>query len=93
MSENQNLFIKSKYRLKKFLYFFYGEKFFKKIRYDWGKFTKRYEITKNNFRNREVHHHVFNKKLIYETLNYCDFEILDYLEKKEDLIVFCKNNI
>jgi len=51
------------------------------------------EITKNNFRNREVHHHVFNKKLIYETLNYCDFEILDYLEKKEDLIVFCKKNI
>ena len=47
MSENQNLFIKSKYRLKKFLYFFYGEKFFKKIRYDWGKFPKRYEIIQN----------------------------------------------
>ena len=47
MSENQNLFIKSKYRLQKFLYFFYGEKFFKKIRYDWGKFPKRYEIIQN----------------------------------------------
>ena len=53
----------------------------------------RRKIKKNNFKNREVHHHVFNKKLIYETLNYCDFEILDYLEKKEDLIVFCKKNI
>ena len=51
------------------------------------------EITKNNFKNREVHHHVFNKKLIDETLNFCNFEILDYLEEKEDLIVFCKKNI
>jgi SAM-dependent methyltransferase len=49
------------------------------------------EITKNNFKNREVHHHVFNKKLIDETLNFCNFEILDYLEEKEDLIIFCKN--
>ena len=49
------------------------------------------QITKNNFKNREVHHHVFNKKLIDETLNFCNFEILDYLEEKEDLIIFCKN--
>ena len=48
------------------------------------------EITKNNFINREVHHHVFSKKLIYQILEYCNFEILDYLEKKEDLITFCK---
>ena len=30
MSENQTLLIKLKYRVQKFLYFFYGEKFFKK---------------------------------------------------------------
>ena len=30
MSENQTLFIKLRYRIQKFLYFFYGEKFFKK---------------------------------------------------------------
>ena len=47
MSENQSFFKMFKYRIDKFLYFFYGEKFFKKIRYDWGKFPKRYEILQN----------------------------------------------
>ncbi len=44
MSERQNFFIDIKYRFKKFLYLFYGEKFFKKKRYDWGKYPKRFEI-------------------------------------------------
>ena len=44
MSERQNFFINIKYRFKKFLYLFYGEKFFKKKRYDWGKYPKRFEI-------------------------------------------------
>ena len=44
MSERQNLYINIKYKLKKFLYLFYGEKFFKKKRYDWGKYPKRFEI-------------------------------------------------
>ncbi len=44
MSERQNLFINIKYRFKKFFYLFYGEKFFKKKRYDWGKYPKRFEI-------------------------------------------------
>ena len=44
MSENQNLFTKYKYKFKKLKYLFYGEKFFKKKRYDWGKYEKRYEI-------------------------------------------------
>ena len=44
MSERQNLFINIKYKFKKFLYLFYGEKFFKKKRYDWGKYPKRFEI-------------------------------------------------
>ena len=44
MSERFNFFINIKYKFKKFLYLFYGEKFFKKKRYDWGKYPKRYEI-------------------------------------------------
>ena len=44
MSERQNFFINIKYRFKKFLYLFYGEKFFKKKRYDWGRYPKRFEI-------------------------------------------------
>ena len=44
MSERQNIFFKYKYNFLKFLYLFYGEKFFKKKRYDWGKYPKRYEI-------------------------------------------------
>ena len=44
MSERQNIYFKFKYNFKKFLYLFYGEKFFKKKRYNWGKYPKRYEI-------------------------------------------------
>ena len=44
MSERQNFFINIKYKFKKFSYLFYGEKFFKKKRYDWGKYPKRFEI-------------------------------------------------
>ena len=44
MSERQNLLNRLNYRLQKFLYLFYGEKFFKKKRYDWGKYPKRFEI-------------------------------------------------
>ena len=44
MSENQNLLTKYKYKFQKLIYLFYGEKFFKKIRYDWGKYEKRYKI-------------------------------------------------
>ena len=44
MAERQNFLFKIKYNFKKFLYLFYGEKFFKKKRYDWGKYPKRYEI-------------------------------------------------
>jgi len=44
MSERQNLLNEFSYKFKKFLYLFYGEKFFKKKRYDWGKYPKRFEI-------------------------------------------------
>jgi len=44
MTERQNFFINIKYKFKKFLYLFHGEKFFKKKRYDWGKYPKRFEI-------------------------------------------------
>ncbi len=44
MPERQNSYIWIRYNLKKFLYLFYGEKFFKKKRYDWGKYPKRFEI-------------------------------------------------
>ena len=44
MSERFNFLTNIKYKFKKLLYLFYGEKFFKKKRYDWGKYPKRYEI-------------------------------------------------
>ena len=44
MSERFNFYMNIKYKFKKFLYLFYGEKFFKKKRYDWGKYPKRFEI-------------------------------------------------
>lgn len=44
MSERQNILFKYRYKIQKFFYLFYGEKFFKKKRYDWGKYPKRYEI-------------------------------------------------
>ena len=44
MSERQDIFTEYRYKIQKFFYLFYGEKFFKKKRYDWGKYPKRYEI-------------------------------------------------
>ena len=44
MSERQNLITKYKYKIQKLFYLIYGEKFFKKKRYDWGKYPKRFEI-------------------------------------------------
>ena len=47
MAERENLFITIKYKFEKFKYFFYGEKFFKKKRYDWSKYPTRFEIIQN----------------------------------------------
>ena len=44
MSERENFFTSFNYKIKKIKYFFYGEKFFKKKRYDWSKYPTRYEI-------------------------------------------------
>ena len=48
------------------------------------------DIVNDNFNNREVHHHVFSKRLIFETMKFCGFEIINYLENNEDLITLCK---
>lgn len=47
MSEKQNILIKINYKLRKFLYLFYGEKFFKEKNYNWSLFPKRYQIIQN----------------------------------------------
>ena len=47
MAERENLFITIKYKFEKIKYFFYGEKFFKKKRYDWSKYPSRFEIIQN----------------------------------------------
>tara|TARA_B100000780_G_scaffold229158_1_gene168701 strand:+ start:14 stop:709 length:696 start_codon:yes stop_codon:yes gene_type:complete len=47
MAERENLFITIKYKFEKIKYFFYGEKFFKKKRYDWSKYPTRFEIIQN----------------------------------------------
>ena len=44
MPERQNLTINIIYKLKKFFFLIYGEKFFKKKRYNWSLFPRRYEI-------------------------------------------------
>ena len=44
MSERENILTSLKYKIKKFKYFFYGEKFFKKKRYDWSKYPTRFQI-------------------------------------------------
>tara|TARA_B100000767_G_scaffold114440_1_gene109161 strand:+ start:276 stop:971 length:696 start_codon:yes stop_codon:yes gene_type:complete len=47
MAERENLFITIKYKFEKIKYFFYGEKFFKKKRYNWSKHPTRFEIIQN----------------------------------------------
>jgi hypothetical protein len=47
MAERENLFITIKYKFEKIKYFFYGEKFFKKKRYNWSKYPTRFEIIQN----------------------------------------------
>ena len=44
ISERENFFTHINYKIKKVIYFFNGEKFFKKIRYDWSKYPARFEI-------------------------------------------------
>ena len=44
MSETQTYLNRINYKLKKILYLFYGEKFFKRKKYDWSKYPKRFEI-------------------------------------------------
>jgi hypothetical protein len=47
MPERENSFITVKYKFEKIKYFFYGEKFFKKKRYNWSKYPTRFEIIQN----------------------------------------------
>ena len=47
-------------------------------------------ISRDNFKNREMHHHIFSKKLIFEILKFCNFEIINYSETNEDLITLCQ---
>lgn len=47
MAERENLFITIKYKFEKIRYFFYGEKFFKKKKYNWSKYPTRFEIIQN----------------------------------------------
>tara|TARA_S200000501_G_C20786748_1_gene727552 strand:+ start:470 stop:1177 length:708 start_codon:yes stop_codon:yes gene_type:complete len=44
MSENHSFFQMIIFKFKKFFYLFYGEKFFKKKRYNWGLYPQRYQI-------------------------------------------------
>ena len=47
MAERENLSSTIKYKFEKIKYFFYGEKFFKKKRYDWSKYPNRFKIIQN----------------------------------------------
>ena len=45
-----------------------------------------FEESKNNFKNRHFHHHVFNKDSIFKMLNFVGFNVQQYYEHKDDLI-------
>ena len=49
-------------------------------------YEKFLEESKNNFKYRHFHHHVFNKDLIFKTLEFTGFKINQYYEHDEDLI-------
>ena len=49
-------------------------------------YKKFLEESKNNFKNRHFHHHVFNKDLIFKTLEFVGFKVMQYYEHDEDLI-------
>ena len=51
------------------------------------------KISRDNFKNRNMHHHVFSQKLIFKVLEFCNFEIIDYYETNEDLITLCQKKI
>jgi SAM-dependent methyltransferase len=48
------------------------------------------EESKNNFKNRHFHQHVFNKDLIFKMLDFVGFNVEHYYEYKEDLITVAK---
>ena len=49
-------------------------------------YEKFLEESKNNFKNRHFHHHVFNKDLIFKILEFTGFKVNQYYEHEEDLI-------
>ena len=55
-------------------------------------YEKFLEESKDNFKNRHFHHHVFNKDLIFKMLDFVGFNIEFYKEYKEDLITVAKIN-
>ena len=55
-------------------------------------YEKFLEESKNNVENRHFHHHVFNKDLIFEMLDFVGFDIEFYNEYNEDLITVAKIN-
>lgn len=50
-------------------------------------------ICKDNFKNRNMHHHIFSQKLIFQILEFCNFEVINYSETNEDLITLCQKKI
>jgi ubiquinone/menaquinone biosynthesis C-methylase UbiE len=50
------------------------------------------ERSKENYINRCFHHHVFNKKLIYNMLTYTNFNIMYFIELDYDYVIFAISN-
>ena len=46
--------------------------------------------SKKNYENRRLHHHVFDRSLINQMINYCNYEIINFLDLNDDLITLCK---
>ena len=51
------------------------------------------ERSKKNYINRCFHHHVFDKKLIYNILNYTNFNIISFVDIDTDYIILAKKKI
>ena len=50
------------------------------------------ERSKKNYINRCFHHHVFDKKLIYNMLTYTNFSIISFFELDYDYVIFAISN-
>lgn len=59
----------------------------------WGGDYESYKILgKDNFKNRLIHHHCFDKKLVEKMFQYCGYEIIEFFQKDFNIFHVFRNN-